>query len=154
MILLGFIFIAIIFCWLFSSVFSWHISIIEELEIKENKENLCETVYTVLTCYIICNMISFLFGILLFFSFDTGIDIDSGTIITVISLIFSVFFPLLALIAYIWMIVKEVRQIKKGHINFKYIISLVLITLIGFITSGIGFLLCMIECLKSSGFHG
>lgn len=151
MILLGFIFIAIIFCWLFSSGFTWHISIIEELEIKEK---LCETVKTVLTCYTMCNMISLICGILFFFSFDTGIDIDSGTIITVISLIFSVFSPLLALIAYIWMIVKEVRQIKKGHINFKYIISLVLITLIGFITSGIGFLLCMIECLKSSGFHG
>ena len=150
MLALGNIFIVIILGYISLNLLTWHISIIEELEIKEK---LCETVKTVLTCYTMCNMISLICGILFFFSSDIGINSDSVTI-SVIFLVFSGLFPLLALTAYIWMIVKEVLQIKKGHINFKYIISLILITLVGIISCGIGFLLSMIECLRSSGFHG
>lgn len=66
MLALGNIFIVIILGYISLNLLTWHISIIEELEIKEK---LCETVKTVLTCYTMCNMISLICGILFFFLF-------------------------------------------------------------------------------------
>lgn len=148
MMTLAILIIAILFIWLFSILCMWHCLIVETLEIKGDKDKLCETVKTVLACYTMSVAVSLLFGTLFGITSDFRINND------VILLIFTMIIPLLALIAFIWMIVKEMMQINDGFFDSKHILSLVLITVLGISATGIGFISCFIKSLAASGFRG
>lgn len=153
MMTLAILIIAILFIWLFSILCMWHCSRVETLEIKGDKDKLCETVKTVLVCYTMSVAVSLLFGTLFGITSDFSIN-NSSRALDVILLIFTMIIPLLALIAFIWMIVKEMMQINDGFFDSKHILSLVLITVLGISATGIGFISCFIKSLAASGFRG
>lgn len=143
---LGVLIITLLFIGLFASLCTWHCSIVEELEINGDKENLIETIKIILGSYTICVSISLLFAT--FFGITSDINIMPSRLLDLILAIFTLLFPLIALIGYICLIVKEVMQINDCLFDSYYIISLVLIAILGIISTGIGFLSCGIASLR------
>lgn len=99
----------------------WHYNLIESSETKGDKQKLCKLVKIVL----ICNIVSVLLCLM------TGVihRIDKDFFLLYSSICYFLCFPL-AIGSYIWMIAKEILQIKNK--NLYYLLSLILITAVGF----------------------
>lgn len=111
----------------------WHYNLIENSETKGDKQKLCKLVKIVL----ICNIVSVLLCLM------TGVfhRIDKDFFLLYSSICYFLCFPL-AIGSYIWMIAKEILQIKNK--NLYYLLSLILITAVGFSLYCIGTLMwCM-----------
>ena len=109
----------------------WHYNLIESSETKGDKQKLCKIVRLVL----ICNLVSVLLCLM------TGVihRIDKDFFLLYSSICYFLCFPL-AIGSYIWMIAKEILQIKNK--NLYYLLSLILITAVGFSLYCIGTLMC------------
>lgn len=132
-----FILLIIALCCLFGFLCYWHYNLVKSSEIKGNKEKLCKTVRLVL----IGNAAS----VLLWLMMECIDRIDDDLFMLYSSLWLFLCFPL-AIGSYIWMIVKEIIQIKDKSLNLKnlyLLLSLILITLTGFFLYCIGVLMCM-----------
>lgn len=132
-----FILLIIALCCLFGFLCYWHYNLVKSSEIKGDKEKLCKTVRLVL----IGNAAS----VLLWLMMECIDRIDDDLFMLYSSLWLFLCFPL-AIGSYIWMIVKEIIQIKDKSLNLKnlyLLLSLILITLTGFVLYCIGVLMCM-----------
>lgn len=132
-----FILLIIALCCLFGFLCYWHYNLVKSSEIKGDKEKLCKTVRLVL----IGNAAS----VLLWLMMECIDRIDDDLFMLYSSLWLFLCFPL-AIGSYIWMIVKEIIQIKDKSLNLKnlyLLLSLILITLTGFFLYCIGVLMCM-----------
>ena len=121
-----FILLIIALCCLFGFLCYWHYNLVKSSEIKGDKEKLCKTVRLVL----IGNAAS----VLLWLMMECIDRIDDDLFMLYSSLWLFLCFPL-AIGSYIWMIVKEIIQIKDKSLNLKnlyLLLSLILITLTGF----------------------
>lgn len=115
----------------------WHYNLIENSETKGDKQKLCKLVKIVL----ILNLVS----VLLCLMMECIDRIDDDLFMLYSSLWLFLCFPL-AIGSYIWMIVKEIIQIKDKSLNLKnlyLLLSLILITLTGFFLYCIGIFMCM-----------
>lgn len=124
-------------CCLFGFLCYWHYNLVKSSEIKGDKEKLCKTVRLVL----IGNAAS----VLLCLMMECIDRIDDDLFMLYSSLWLFLCFPL-AMGSYIWMIVKEIIQIKDKSLNLKnlyLLLSLILITLTGFFLYCIGIFMCM-----------
>jgi hypothetical protein len=122
---------------LFGFLCYWHYNLVKSSEIKGDKEKLCKTVRLVL----IGNAAS----VLLWLMMECIDRIDDDLFMLYSSLWLFLCFPL-AIGSYIWMIVKEIIQIKDKSLNLKnlyLLLSLILITLTGFFLYCIGIFMCM-----------
>ena len=122
---------------LFAFLCYWHYNLVKSSEVKGDKENLCKIVRLVL----IGNAAS----VLLWLMMECIDRIDDDLFMLYYSLWLFLCFPL-AIGSYIWMIVKEIIQIKDKSLNLKnlyLLLSLILITLTGFFLYCIGFFMCM-----------
>lgn len=122
---------------LFAFLCYWHYNLVKSSEIKGDKEKLCKTVRLVL----IGNAAS----VLLWLMMECIDRIDDDLFMLYSSLWLFLCFPL-AIGSYIWMIVKEIIQIKDKSLKLKnlyLLLSLILITLTGFFLYCIGVLMCM-----------
>ncbi len=132
-----FILLIIALCCLFGFLCYWHYNLIESSETKGDKQKLCKLVKIVL----IWNLVSILLCLM-----TECIDrIDDDLFMLYSSLWLFLCFPL-AIGSYIWMIVKEIIQIKDKSLNLKnlyLLLSLILITLTGFFLYCIGIFMCM-----------
>ena len=106
---------------LFAFLCYWHYNLVKSSEVKGDKEKLCRIVRLVL----ICNLVSVLLCLM------TGVihRIDKDFFLLYSSICYFLCFPL-AIGSYIWMIAKEILQIKNK--NLYYLLSLILITAVGF----------------------
>lgn len=132
-----FILLIIALCCLFGFLCYWHYNLVKSSEIKGDKEKLCKTVRLVL----IGNAAS----VLLWLMMECIDRIDDDLFMLYSSLWLFLCFPL-AIGSYIWMIVKEIIQIKDKSLNLKnlyLLLSLILITLTGFFLYCIGIFMCM-----------
>lgn len=132
-----FILLIIALCCLFGFLCYWHYNLVKSSEIKGDKEKLCKTVRLVL----IGNAAS----VLLWLMMECIDRIDDDLFMLYSSLWLFLCFPL-AIGSYIWIIVKEIIQIKDKSLNLKnlyLLLSLILITLTGFFLYCIGVLMCM-----------
>ncbi len=109
----------------------WHYNLIESSETKGDKQKLCKLVKIVL----ICNLVS----VLLCLMTSVIHRIDKDFFLLYSSICYFLCFPL-AIGSYIWMIAKEILQIKNK--NLYYLLSLILITAVGFSLYCIGALMC------------
>ena len=125
-----------LFC-LYAVFCIWHYNLAKSSEVKGDKENLCKIVRLVL----IGNAASVLLWLMM-----KCIDrIDDDLFMLYYSLWLFLCFPL-AIGSYIWMIVKEIIQIKDKSLNLKnlyLLLSLILIALTGFFLYCIGIFMCM-----------
>ena len=122
---------------LFAFLCYWHYNLVKSSEVKGDKENLCKIVRLVL----IGNAAS----VLLWLMMECIDRIDDDLFMLYYSLWLFLCFPL-AIGSYIWMIVKEIIQIKDKSLNLKnlyLLLSLILITLTGFFLYCIGIFMCM-----------
>ena len=122
---------------LFAILCYWHYNLVKSSEVKGEKEKLCKIVRLVL----IGNAVS----ILLWLMMRCIVKIDDDLFMLYFSLWLFLCFPL-AIGSYIWMIVKEILQIKDKSLNLKnlyLLLSLILITATGFFLYGIGLFMCM-----------
>ena len=122
---------------LFAFLCYWHYNLVKSSEVKGDKEKLCKIVRIVL----ICNAVS----VLLWLMMECIDRIDDDLFMLYYSLWLFLCFPL-AIGSYIWMIVKEIIQIKDKSLNLKnlyLLLSLILITLTGFFLYCIGIFMCM-----------
>ena len=134
-----FILLIIALCCLFGFLCYWHYNLVKSSEIKGDKEKLCKTVRLVL----IGNAAS----VLLWLMMECIDRIDDDLFMLYSSLWLFLCFPL-AIGSYIWMIVKEIIQIKDKSLNLKnlyLLLSLILITVAGFFLYCIGALMCMVK---------
>ena len=132
-----FILLIIALCCLFGFLCYWHYNLVKSSEIKGDKEKLCKTVRLVL----IGNAAS----VLLWLMMECIDRIDDDLFMLYSSLWLFLCFPL-AIGSYIWMIVKEIIQIKDKSLNLKnlyLLLSLILITVTGFFLYCIGIFMCM-----------
>ncbi len=132
-----FILLIIALCCLFGFLCYWHYNLVKSSEIKGDKEKLCKTVRLVL----IGNAAS----VLLWLMMECIDRIDDDLFMLYSSLWLFLCFPL-AIGSYIWMIVKEIIQIKDKSLNLKnlyLLLSLILIALTGFFLYCIGIFMCM-----------
>lgn len=122
---------------LFGFLCYWHYNLVKSSEIKGDKEKLCKTVRLVL----IGNAAS----VLLCLMMECIDRIDDDLFMLYSSLWLFLCFPL-AIGSYIWMIVKEILQIKNKNLNLKnlyLLLSLILITVAGLFLYCIGLLLTL-----------
>lgn len=127
-----FILLIIALCCLFGFLCYWHYNLVKSSEIKGDKEKLCKTVRLVL----IGNAAS----VLLCLMMECIDRIDDDLFMLYSSLWLFLCFPL-AIGSYIWMIAKEILQIKNK--NLYLLLSLILITVAGFFLYCIGLLLTL-----------
>ena len=132
---------------LFAFLCYWHYNLVKSSEVKGDKENLCKIVRIVLICSAVSVFVSTMIGAThwIVWAYNWGYLIDSSIRYITRNLFFFCV-PLLAIGVYIWMIVKEMLQIKKK--SLKLFLSLVLIPVFGFSLWCIGIFMCM------AGYHG
>ena len=132
---------------LFAFLCYWHYNLIESSETKGDKQKLCKIVRIVLICSAVSVFVSTMIGAThwIVWAYNWGYLIDSSIRYITRNLFFFCV-PLLAIGVYIWMIVKEMLQIKKKSLNL--FLSLVLIPVFGFSLWCIGIFMCM------AGYHG
>jgi hypothetical protein len=132
---------------LFAFLCYWHYNLVKSSEVKGDKENLCKIVRIVLICSAVSVFVSTMIGAThwIVWAYNWGYLIDSSIRYITRNLFFFCV-PLLAIGVYIWMIVKEMLQIKKKSLNL--FLSLVLIPVFGFSLWCIGIFMCM------AGYHG
>ena len=132
---------------LFAFLCYWHYNLVKSSEVKGDKEKLCKIVRIVLICSAVSVFASTMIGAThwIVWAYNWGYLIDSSIRYITWNLFFFCV-PLLAIGVYIWMIVKEMLQIKKK--SLKLFLSLVLIPVFGFTLWCIGIFMCM------AGYHG
>ncbi len=122
---------------LFAFLCYWHYNLVKSSEVKGDKENLCKIVRL--------GLIGNAASVLLWLMMECIDRIDDDLFMLYYSLWLFLCFPL-AIGSYIWMIVKEIIQIKDKSLNLKnlyLLLSLILITLTGFFLYCIGIFMCM-----------
>ena len=122
---------------LFAFLCYWHYNLVKSSEVKGDKENLCKIVRL--------GLIGNAASVLLWLMMECIDRIDDDLFMLYYSLWLFLCF-LLAIGSYIWMIVKEIIQIKDKSLNLKnlyLLLSLILITLTGFFLYCIGIFMCM-----------
>lgn len=120
----------------------WHYNLIESSETKGDKQKLCKLVKIVLIWNLVSVLLCLMTGIYHWIIYTNHYD---RQIYKFILGWFMIYFPL-AVGSYIWMIVKEILQIKNKNLNFKnlyLLLSLILITVAGFSLYCIGLLLTL-----------
>ena len=132
---------------LFAFLCYWHYNLVKSSEVKGDKENLCKIVRLGLIGNAASVFVSTMIGAThwIVWAYNWGYLIDSSIRYITRNLFFFCV-PLLAIGVYIWMIVKEMLQIKKK--SLKLFLSLVLIPVFGFSLWCIGIFMCM------AGYHG
>ena len=132
---------------LFAFLCYWHYNLVKSSETKDDKQKLCKIVRIVLICSAVSVFASTMIGAThwIVWAYNWGYLIDSSIRYITWNLFFFCV-PLLAIGVYIWMIVKEMLQIKKK--SLKLFLSLVLIPVFGFSLWCIGIFMCM------AGYHG
>ena len=132
---------------LFAFLCYWHYNLVKSSETKDDKQKLCKIVRIVLICSAVSVFASTMIGAThwIVWAYNWGYLIDSSIRYITWNLFFFCV-PLLAIGVYIWMIVKELLQIKKK--SLKLFLSLVLIPVFGFSLWCIGIFMCM------AGYHG
>ncbi len=132
---------------LFAFLCYWHYNLVKSSETKDDKQKLCKIVRIVLICSAVSVFVSTMIGAThwIVWAYNWGYLIDSSIRYITRNLFFFCV-PLLAIGVYIWMIVKEMLQIKKKSLNL--FLSLVLIPVFGFSLWCIGIFMCM------AGYHG
>lgn len=132
---------------LFAFLCYWHYNLVKSSEVKGDKQKLCKIVRIVLICSAVSVFVSTMIGAThwIVWAYNWGYLIDSSIRYITRNLFFFCV-PLLAIGVYIWMIVKEMLQIKKK--SLKLFLSLVLIPVFGFSLWCIGIFMCM------AGYHG
>ena len=132
---------------LFAFLCYWHYNLAKSSEVKGDKQKLCKIVRIVLICSAVSVFVSTMIGAThwIVWAYNWGYLIDSSIRYITRNLFFFCV-PLLAIGVYIWMIVKEMLQIKKKSLNL--FLSLVLIPVFGFSLWCIGIFMCM------AGYHG
>ena len=132
---------------LFAFLCYWHYNLVKSSETKDDKQKLCKIVRIVLICSAVSVFASTMIGAThwIVWAYNWGYLIDSSIRYITWNLFFFCV-PLLAIGVYIWMIVKEMLQIKKK--SLKLFLSLVLIPVFGFTLWCIGIFMCM------AGYHG
>lgn len=139
-----FLFILLIeaLCCLFGFLCYWHYNLVKSSEIKGDKEKLCKTVRIVLICNAVSVMLWLMTGIYHWIIYTNHCE---RQIYKFFLGCFNIYFPL-AIGSYIWMIVKEIIQIKDKSLNLKnlyLLLSLISIALTGFFLYCIGIFMCM-----------
>lgn len=137
-----FILLIIALCCLFGFLCYWHYNLVKSSEIKGDKEKLCKTVRIVLICNAVSVLLWLMTGIYHWIIYTNHCE---RQIYKFFLGCFNIYFPL-AIGSYIWMIVKEIIQIKDKSLNLKnlyLLLSLILITVAGFFLYCIGVLMCM-----------
>ena len=127
---------------LFAFLCYWHYNLVKSSEIKGDKEKLCKTVRIVLICNAVSVLLWLMTGIYHWIIYTNHCE---RQIYKFFLGCFNIYFPL-AIGSYIWMIVKEIIQIKDKSLNLKnlyLLLSLILITVAGFFLYCIGVLMCM-----------
>lgn len=120
----------------------WHYNLIESSETKGDKQKLCKLVKIVLIWNLVSVLLCLMTGIYHWIIYTNHYD---RQIYKFILGWFMIYFPL-AVGSYIWMIVKEILQIKSKNLNLKnlyLLLSLILITVAGFFLYCIGLLLTL-----------
>ena len=120
----------------------WHYNLIESSETKGDKQKLCKLVKIVLIWNLVSVLLCLMTGIFHLIIYTNHYE---SQIYNFILGWFMIYFPL-AVVSYIWMIVKEILQIKSKNLNLKnlyLLLSLILITVAGFILYCIGLLLTL-----------
>lgn len=142
-----FILLIIALCCLFAFSCYWHYNLVKSSETKGDKEKLCKIVRIVLICSAVSVFASTMIGAThwIVWAYNWGYLIDSSIRYITWNLFFFCV-PLLAIGVYIWMIVKEMLQIKDKCL--KLFLSLILIPAFGFSLWCIGIFMCM------AGYHG
>lgn len=137
-----FILLIIALCCLFGFLCYWHYNLVKSSEIKGDKEKLCKTVRLVLIGNAASVLLWLMTGIYHWIIYTNHCE---RQIYKFFLGCFNIYFPL-AIGSYIWMIVKEIIQIKDKSLNLKnlyLLLSLILITLTGFFLYCIGIFMCM-----------
>ena len=120
----------------------WHYNLIESSETKGDKQKLCKLVKIVLIWNLVSVLLCLMTGIYHWIIYTNHYD---RQIYKFILGWFMIYFPL-AVGSYIWMIVKEILQIKDKSLNLKnlyLLLSLISIALTGFFLYCIGIFMCM-----------
>ncbi len=127
---------------LFAILCYWHYNLVKSSETKGDKEKLCKIVRLVLICSAVSVFASTMIGAThwIVWAYNWGYLIDSSIRYITWNLFFFCV-PLLAIGVYIWMIVKEMLQIKKK--SLKLFLSLVFIPGLGFSLWCIGIFMSM-----------
>ena len=115
----------------------WHYNLIESSETKGDKQKLCKLVKIVLIWNLVSVLLCLMTGIFHLIIYTNHYE---SQIYNFILGWFMICFPL-AIGSYIWMIVKEILQIKNK--NLYLLLSLILITVTGFFLYCIGLLLTL-----------
>ncbi len=121
----------------------WHYNLIESSETKGDKQKLCKLVKIVLILNLVSVLLCLMTGIYHWIIYTNHYD---RQIYKLVYGWFMIYFPLLAVVSYIWMIVKEILQIKNKNLNLKnlyLLLSLILITVAGLFLYCIGLLLTL-----------
>ena len=139
-----FLFILLIeaLCCLFAFLCYWHYKLVKSSEIKGDKEKLCKIVRIVLICNAVSVMLWLMTGIYHWIIYTNHCE---RQIYKFFLGCFNIYFPL-AIGSYIWMIVKEIIQIKDKSLNLKnlyLLLSLISIALTGIFLYCIGIFMCM-----------
>jgi len=127
---------------LFAFLCYWHYNLVKSSEVKGDKEKLCKIVRIVLICNAVSVLLWLMTGIYHWIIYTNHCE---RQIYKFFLGCFNIYFPL-AIGSYIWMIVKEIIQIKDKSLNLKnlyLLLSLILITLTGFFLYCIGIFMCM-----------
>ena len=137
-----FILLIIALCCLFGFLCYWHYNLVKSSEIKGDKEKLCKIVRIVLICNAVSVTLWLMTGIYHWIIYTNHCE---RQIYKFFLGCFNIYFPL-AIGGYIWMIVKEIIQIKDKSLNLKnlyLLLSLISIALTGFFLYCIGIFMCM-----------
>ena len=127
---------------LFAFLCYWHYNLVKSSEVKGDKQNLCKIVRIVLICNAVSVLLWLMTGIYHWIIYTNHCE---RQIYKFFLGCFNIYFPL-AIGSYIWMIVKEIMQIKDKSLNLKnlyLLLSLILIALTGFFLYCIGIFMCM-----------
>ena len=127
---------------LFAFLCYWHYNLVKSSEVKGDKQNLCKIVRIVLICNAVSVLLWLMTGIYHWIIYTNHCE---RQIYKFFLGCFNIYFPL-AIGSYIWMIVKEIIQIKDKSLNLKnlyLLLSLILIALTGFFLYCIGIFMCM-----------
>ena len=120
----------------------WHYNLIESSETKGDKQKLCKLVKIVLIWNLVSVLLCLMTGIFHLIIYTNHYE---SQIYNFILGWFMIYFPL-SIGSYIWMIVKEIIQIKDKSLNLKnlyLLLSLILITVAGLFLYCIGLLLTL-----------
>lgn len=127
----------------------WHYTIVEDSETKDedNKQKLCKLVKIILIFIVTSEVLQLLFGAtygVMFYCDSSMLHAIKDSTLCILVIIL----PSLSLLAYIGMIGKELKTIKK--MSLKLFASWFLIPIMGFISWVVGMFFVMV----GSGYHG